>query len=79
MESIKRLSSERYKRSLSTAGVRSRAAAEVVRLTSVLCLEMANLLKGLQPVVAAFSGQIAAEFPKLGGLTSFSAVPPSKC
>ena len=64
-------------RLLSTA-VRSRAAAEVARLTSALCLDMANLQRGLMPVVAAFSRLFIAGFPNLGGVTSFREAPPSE-
>ena len=62
---------------LSTA-VRSRAAAEVARLTSALCLDMANLQRGLLPVVAAFSRLFIAGFQNLGGVTSFREAPPSE-
>ena len=64
-------------RLLSTA-VRSRAAAEVARLTSALGLDMANLQRGLMPVVAAFSRLFIAGFPNLGGVTSFREAPPSE-
>ena len=64
-------------RLLSTA-VRSRAAAEVARLTSALCLDMANLQRGLLPVVAAFSRLSIAGFQNLGGVTSFRDAPPSE-
>ena len=53
-------------------------AAEVARLTSAFCLEIASLQKRLQPVVAALSRLLVASFPLLGGVTSFSAAPPSK-
>ena len=58
--------------------VRSRAAAEVARLTSALGLDMANLQRGLMPVVAAFSRLFIAGFPNLGGVTSFREAPPSE-
>ena len=47
-------------------------------MTSALCLDMANLQRGLLPVVAAFSRLFIAGFPNLGGVTSFSPPPPSK-